>query len=313
MNGSCIPIECESHNVNTLFPKSTRRRIATKVESVTMRGFGGGWNTVDDDVSMRPTYLRNSKNFYRSSSGSQILRFGNEYFTDTAVGANSPIVDMTYFNGRLVNVHENGQITTSTDAGTIALIWSDAIAALLPGAPSGWAAGVTLVTFVPSKNTLIIHNGTDKPLSVSSAFAVTYLQDLASGSNTNTPIGKYGCIAANYHCVAGIAGSPTEIVISSAGAPGTFPGDPPPNDSISIDVAAYAPEGAAEIRGIAGYRSNLIVHLQTITLQVKLGVYDDTSGDHTPQFPDNFPTFGLLGSRCIAKVDNDLFFGGLVD
>jgi hypothetical protein len=99
--------------------------------------------------------------------------------------------------------------------------------------------------------------------------------------------------------------NPTEIIISAKGTSGVFPGDPAPNDAISIDVGAYAPEGAASIRGIAGFRTYLLVFLQNITLQIKLGQYDDT-GIHTPQFPDTLPQFGLLGNRCIVTVENDL-------
>jgi hypothetical protein len=87
-------------------------------------------------------------------------------------------------------------------------------------------------------------------------------------------------------------------------------GDPAPNDSTSIDVGAYAPEGAASIRGIAGFRTYLLVMLQNITLQIKLGEYDD-AGIHIPKFPDTLPQFGLLGNRCIVTVENDLMFCGL--
>ncbi len=295
--------------VNSIFGKMKKPQ-PSKLETTTLRGFAGGWNAVDDEYSMSPKYCKALVNFNRNPSGGQTLRWGTGWFADIKATRNSPIVDLTYFNGRLVLVTESGNILTITDAGAVAEIWNTAIAAALVGAPSAWAAGVTQVSFVPFKNKLIIHNGVDKPVSISSAFAVTYLQDGGTGSNVNVPIGKYGCIAANYHCISGFAASPTEIIISSAGTDGTFPGDPDPNDSISIDVGAYAPEGAASIRGIAGYRTNLIVFLQGITIQVTLGEYNDT-GDHTPKFPDTFPKFGLIGNRTVTVVENDLIFGGL--
>jgi hypothetical protein len=295
-----------------VFSKRIKKTARSQLQTTTFRNFSGGLNTVADDLATELRFAKTLTNFRRNASGSQQLRFGQNLFTDIADTNNSPIVDQTYFNNRIVNVCADGKIVTVTDAGTKAIIWSAAIAALLPGAPGGWSTGLTLITFVPWRDKLIIHNGVDKPLIISSAFAVTYLQDAGTGSNTNVPIGKYGCIAANYHCVAGIAGSPTVIVISAQSTSGTFPGDPAPNDAISIDVGAYAPEGAAEIRGIAGYRSYLMVFLQQITLQVQLGVYDDaTPPNHTPKFPDNIPTFGLVGSRCVVKVDVDLIFAGL--
>lgn len=295
-----------------LFSNKIRKTPQAKLEPTTLRNFAGGLNAVTDDLVTEPRYAKSLINFRRNASGSQQLRFGQNLFTDIKDTNNSPIVDQIYFNNRLVNVCQDGKIVTATDAGTKAIIWSSAIAALLPGHPGGWSTGLTLITFVASRDKLIIHNGVDKPVTIDSTFAVTYLQDLGTGSNTNVPIGKYACIASNYHCVAGIAGSPTVIVISSKSTDGVFPGDAPPNDAISIDVGAYAPEGAAEIRGLAGYRSFLIVMLQQITLIVQLGIYDDaTVPNHTPEFPDNFPKFGLIGSRCIIKVDKDLIFGGL--
>jgi hypothetical protein len=280
------------------------------MESSTIRGFGGGWNALDDDITMGAQYAVTLKNFRRTSSGSQTLRWGNQFFVDIKAVNNSPIVDQIYFNNRIVSVCANGRIVTTTDAAVNALIWSPTIAAALPGAPAGWSTGLTLVTFVPFKDTLIIHNGVDKPVVISSTFAVTYLQDPSNGSNTNVPIGKYGCTVSNYHCIAGISGSPTQIVISSKGTSGVFPLDPAPNDAISIDVGAYAQEGSAEIRGIIGYRTFLIVFLQAVSLQITLGIYD-SSGKHTPDFPDTFPNFGLIGSRCITKIENDFTFAGL--
>lgn len=293
------------------FHKTKKKRPNSKLESTTLRGFGGGWNTIDDDLSMPPKYQVSLVNFHRTSSGSQAVRFGQMFNCDIADINNSPIVDGNYFNGRNVIVCENGRVITVDESGvTKTIIWSPTIAAALPGAPGGWSTTVSHISFVPFKDTLIVHNGVDKPISISSAFVVTYLQDLGTGSNVNVPIGRYGCVAANYHCVSGIPGNKTEIVIGAKGTSGVFPGDPAPNDAISIDVGAYAPEGAASIRGIAGFRTFLIVFLQNITLQIKLGEYSAT-GIHTPRFPDTLPQFGLLGSRCIVTIENDLMFAGL--
>lgn len=326
---------------NSIFPKGLGKQARSKLESTTLEGFGGGWNSVSDDKTMSPKFLKTLKNFHRTPSGSQKLRYGTNFFSDitytysielredggdefredgglelrdtlSIVPPNDVILDMIYFNGRIVTVTTYGYVVTVSDAGRSDVIWAPVIAAALPGAPAFWSSGLELITFVPHKNTLIIHNGVDKPITIDSNFFVTYLQDLGTGSNANTPIGKYGCVASNYNCVAGFPNSPTEVVISSKGTAGTFPLDPAPNDAISIDVGAYAPEGATEIRGIAGYGSFLIVFLQGTFIQIRLGVYnDDTVPVHTPEFSDAFPTFGLIGSRCITKAENDMFFDGI--
>ena len=295
----------------TAFKKRKGARPASRLESTTLRGFGGGWNSIDEDLSMPPKFQVALVNFHRTSSGSQAVRFGSHFNCDIKSVRNSPIVDGYYFNGMNIVVTESGNVLKINETGTsVVEIWNTAIAAALPGAPAAWGPTVTQVTFVPFKNTLVIHNGKDKPIVIDSTFAVKYLQDLGTGSNVNVPIGKYGCVAANYHCVAGIPSNPTEIILSAQGTSGVFPGDPPPNDGISIDVGAYAPEGAAAIRGIAGFRTFLLVFLQNVVIQIKLGKHDE-AGNHVPEFPDTLPQFGLLGSRCIVTIENDILFSGL--
>jgi len=297
--------------MSTTLLKQIKLPKKNKLQAVTFRGFGGGWNTVHDDISMDPRFLVTAKNVVRTASGASRVRFGSQWYADVAGTATGTIIDMEYFNGRLICVMSTGQIVSvDHPIATKTLIWSSAIATLLPGAPSGWTNGVTQVDFVPFRDQLIIHNGVDKPIIISNTFAVTYLQDLGSGSNINTPIGKYGCTVSNYHCVAGITGAPTEIYVSHTGTAGTFPGDAAPNDAINIDVGAYAPEGAIGIRGIAGFRTNLIVFFQSQSLVITLGEFD-ADGNHKPKFPDTLPQFGLLGHRCISKLSHDLVFNGL--
>lgn len=290
--------------------KASQRGGGGGLDDVLLRGFGGGLNLADEDTNMEPKYQTALENFRRTTSGSQVTRYGYGWFADVAGTVTGTIVDLTYFNNRLVVVTTTGQIVTLTDAGGKAKIWDATIAGALPGAPSGWSA-TTQVNFVPWKDQLIIHNGVDRPIIISAAFAVTYLQDLGTGSNVNVPIGKFGCIAANYHCVAGITGSLTTVYISSKGTSGTFPGDPAPNDAISIDVGAYAPSGAPEILGIAGYRTKLIVFFHGQSLIIRLGEYDDaTTPNHVPAFDDEMPQFGLINHRCVTSIENDIVFSG---
>jgi hypothetical protein len=297
--------------MSPLFPKTFHTKTPqSRILDLSLKNFGGGLNSVDDEFSMEPKYLVALKNFRRTPSGAQQVRFGSNWYADVKSVVAGTIMDMCYFNGRIIVVMNSGEIAVLTPPGTVAAGWNAAIAGALPGHPSGWGSAYVAVSFVPFKDTLIIHNGVDKPIVISSLFAFTYLQDLASGSNVNTPIGKYGCVAQNYHCVAGIVNQPTSIYISAVGTSGVFPGDPTPNDSISIDVGAYSPQGAIAVRGLAGYRNFLIIFFQGQALLVQLGNYD-SNGVHKPQFPDTLPKFGLLGHRCIASVEHDLIFSGL--
>ena len=303
----------------SVFPPNMKLANKNKLENITLRGFGGGWNAVETDLQMESTYLVKVRNFKRTPGGTQKMRYGSKWFAFTGSVSPGNIVDMEYFSASIICVLDVGNIVAIDGSGVCTIIWSTAIAAALPGAPPGWSTGLDSIDFVSYKNELIIHNGRDKPVTISRDLVVTYLVDLASGSRVNVPIGKYGCVVSNYHCVAGIdinpstgdpLGSPTVIYISSVGTSGTFPGDLAPNDSITIDVGAFAPQGAIEIRGIAGFRANLLVFFQDQTVIIKLGTYN-AAGIHEPFFPDTMPTFGLLGHRCVAPVENDLLFSGL--
>jgi hypothetical protein len=294
----------------SVLPKNFRARQGSRLENITLRGFGGGWDAVDSDLAMEQRFLVKSRNFRRTSSGSQKVRYGSNWFADLTGLISDDILDLRYFSDSVIAVSKDGQIVALDGSGNKVKIWSAAIAAALPGAPTGWHAGLTNIDFVPYKSQLIIHNGVDKPVTVSRALVVTYLQDLASATNVNTPIGKFGCVVSNYHCVAGIPNASTTVFISAVGTAGTFPGDPAPNDSISVDVGAYAPQGAVDIRGIAGFRNNLIVFFQEQAVVIKLGTYN-AAGVHVPSFPDAMPNFGALGHRCMITVDNDLLFAGM--
>lgn len=319
----------------SIFPKGLTPGKRNRLENITLRGFGGGWNAIETDLQMESTYLVKVRNFKRTPGGTQKLRFGSEFFADlqsvgTTATSRGEILDQIYFAARIVSVTTTGLVFITDGTGASSLIWSPEIAgAMVPPQPA-WFTTQDLISFVPFKRELIIHSGRDKPIVVPDTFVVYYLDDAGnrpvggapgSGGNVNVPIGQYGCVVSNYHCVANInphvpgSEKPTTIYISAVGTDGTFFGDPAPNDAVTIDVGAYAPQGAIEIRGIAGFRSNLLVFFQDQTVIVKLGTYETPPGGttavHKPFFPDTLPTFGLLGHRCIAPVENDLLFAGL--
>lgn len=294
----------------SLFLTKPQKQPKSRLEEITLRGFGGGWNVIDEDTNMEAKYQPELVNFRRTPSGAQKLRWGTKVYANVSPSVTGNIIDMVYFNNRLIVATSTGQIASVDSTGVSTAIWNSTIAAALPGAPGGWVGGPQ-VDWVLWKEKLIVHNGVDKPIIISELYAVKYLQDLATGSNVNVPIGKYGCVASNYHCVAGIPSALNTIYITSKGTEGTFPSDPAPNDAISIDVGAYAPSGAPQILGIAGYRQFLLVFFRGQSLIIKLGVYDgSTPPRHVPEFTDEMPQFGLINHRCIVTVENDLRFSG---
>lgn len=220
------------------------------------------------------------------------------------------IKNIHYLDGNIITVAKVGDVYSVDSDGVDSVIFDDGIAASLAGAPSDWSSGFDHCSFAEIKGSLTIHNGMDKPLEVydnSGTPAVRYLQDLATGSNVNTPIGKYAATVSDYLCVAGIADEAATVYIGAKGTVGTFQGDPIPNDAVSLDLGAYAPEDSKEIRGLSSFRNYLFVHFLSATLQVILGEYDDT-GTHIPRVNDTLQKFGLLSYRANIPVVNDLIF-----
>lgn len=294
----------------SLFLGTPKKQQRSRLEEIVLRGFGGGWNVVDEDTNMDAKYQPELVNFHRTPAGAQHVRFGTRMFSYTWSVCSGDIVDIEYFNNRLIVPTSTGEIASIEASGMPHALWNNTIAAGLPGAPAGWRP-TSQVDFVHWKDQLVIHNGIDKPIIIGPTYVPKYLSDLSTGSNINVPIGKFGCIAANYHCIAGLPAAPTTVYISSKGTAGVFPGDAAPNDSVSIDVGAYAPSGAPEIIGIAGYRQYLIVFFRGQSLIVQLGEYNNaTPPQHVPRFIDEMPQFGLINHRCMATVENDLRFSG---
>lgn len=293
----------------SLFNSKLKIKPARPPKEISIREFSGGLNAIDNDISLSTKYAKELQNLSRAPDKSLSLRYGTRFIDDIKdLVSNGDVIDVHYFQGKLILVADTGEIAAIDIDGNRAVIWNTAIAALLPGAPSGWGTAFDQVTFVEFSQDLIIHNGVDKPLIIDSDVIVDYLQDPGSGSNTNVPIGKYGAAVSDYHCVAGIDDLENTIYVSSKGTSGVFPGDPPINDSISFDVGAKAGSGASGgIRGLSGYRNFLLAFFREVVVVMQLGTYND-AGDHTPVFLDTLPQVGVTGQRIIAPIENDILF-----
>lgn len=295
-----------------VFPKSMPKLRQSKLENISIRSLTGGLTVMESDLGIDFRYQTELNNFKRTPAGSMQVRYGTQWFADInpvlQIPFNAFILDMYNFGNMIVSCTSRGEIVATGTDGVNTSIWNPTIAGPL-GGPWTSSPPLKLVDFVPFKNELIIHNGVDKPVTVSNTFNVRYLHDPANGSNVFVPIGKFGCVVGDYHVIAGVTAAPTSIYVSSKGTGGVFIGAPIPNDGIIIDVGAYAPEGAPEIRGIAGFRNYLIVFFRDQSLIIRLGQYEGAS--HRPEFPDTMPQFGLISHRSFAQVDNDLLFGSL--
>jgi hypothetical protein len=289
----------------------TRRRARSSavMSTTTVRDFSGGLNVVDDDHNLTSKFAVASKNIFRAIDGTLKLRYGTRYFATITGVLTGNIIAMEYFIQRIIVVTDTGQIASIDGTGSVTAIWNNTIASALPGAPSGWSA-CTFVSFEKFKGSLLIFNGIDKPLIVDSDYDVTYLQDLATGSNVNTPRGKYVAVVNEWVVAAGITDEPATIYISSTQTSGTWPGDIAPNDGTTYDVSASVAEGSTEIIGLAEFRGRLLVFFENTVVVVRLGTFTD-AGIHDPQVEDTVPQFGGTSHRAAQNLGDDILFADL--
>lgn len=292
------------------FGKSKFSARPPQYTPATISDFSGGLNVVDNDVTMKTKYATVLTNMERDVDGSMGIRFGTGYKFDVTGTVTGTIVDFTYFRKSLVVVMSTGQIARITEDGTKTKIWDDAIAALLPGAPDGWNVGFSSVSFHEFKGSLLIHNGQDKPLIVDKDFDVEYLNDPATGSNINTPTGKYGTTVGNYAVIAGIASATGDVYISNAGTSGVWVGDADPNDGISMALGAYAPQTTGDIIGLGSFRNTLFVFFEGALVILELGIYDEAV--HTPKVQDTIIENGIINNRTKVATKTDFIFSDML-
>lgn len=286
--------------------KQIRRGTPPRPSEATFDDFSGGLNLVESDLKLNTSYSKVEKNVQLATDGTKSLRWGTKFRFDMAGTINGNLLELEYFRDKLISFTVDGEIGAVDDDGNKEAIWNSAIAAALPGAPSGWSTGLTLIDTTEFKNELVVCNGVDKPLIINKTHDVNYLQDIPTGSNVNTPIGKFCTTVGNYCVIAGVAATPDEIYISAAGTSGTWPGDPAPNDATSINIAAYTAQQGGDIRAVSSFRNFLIVHFATSSVVVALGAYEGAV--HKPAILDTIPEQGVVSHRMISTFETDLVF-----
>lgn len=283
-------------------PRSGRPRPDEK----TLDDFSGGLNLVDDDIAINTSFAIMLNNASRNLDQTMEWRWGTKFKWNWSAVATGVVVDFMYFRDKLIIFTTTGQILTITDAGVMTLIWSSAIAALLPGAPAGWTTGVVTINWTEFRNELVVCNGVDKPILISKTHTVKYLQDLATGSNVNTPIARFTTTVGNFVVFAGVTAVLDTLYVSSSGTSGTWPGDPNPNDSVSINIAAYTAKTGSDLRGLSSFRNYLIVHFASASIMIVLGEY--SAAVHVPRVTDALADQGIISHRMQNVLDKDILF-----
>ena len=289
--------------VSPLPPAFTRRGGAPAVADATLSDFSGGLKYSEEGASLPPKYSVVLDNIVVNHSDKTLsVRYGTKEFATLA----ADIIEMVFFANNLICFHVDGTVSAVDAEGVTTIIWNSTIAAALPGAPAGWSNNLDHIDFTEFRGNLIVVNGVDKPLLIEPSLNTTYLQDIATGSNLFTPVAKFITTSKNFVVMAGIAGS-TELYISSSGTAGTWPGDDPPNNSTTYDVAAATGRGGGEIKAVVEFRSFLLVFMEGFLAVVELNKFDN-DGNHIPELLDTFNDVSLLCHKSIVATDTDVFF-----
>ena len=283
--------------------KKARPRF-NNITDATLRDFSGGLKVVESDVTLKSKYAVVLDNMFTNDDFSQTLRFGTKEFADTGTG--TVILETIFFANSIIACLTNGQIKAINSAGTVVTIWSTAIAAALPGAPAGWGTTATHIDSTEDSGSLIITNNVDKPIIISQGLTVDYLQDLATLTNINTPIGRHIVTVGDF-TVMSFAGNDPEIAISSQNASGTWVGDAPPNNAITKKLGGFVQKGSGAIIGLHSFKNRLLVFFAEAVVIVELGIFD-ALGVHTPNIVDTIYNTGLISHRCFFVTDTDFVY-----
>ena len=259
---------------------------------------------MDNELNMQTKFSRLLKNMLLGEDGSIEVRQGTRLHADVEEHIGT-IVNMKYFNGQLIVVGTNGVVVKVDSSGTVHAIFNDTIAALLPGAPKGWST-TDFVSFAEFNGELIICNGTNKPLLITNGILGTYLNDPATGSNANTPIGRYVLAHDSYLVISGDANNLDRLYISSTDTSGVFVGDPAPNDAVNIDLGSRVPQGSSTVVGLGRFRDKLMVGFANSILIISLGTFDE--GDHIPDVQDAIEEQGTISHRVLSTIGEDMLF-----
>lgn len=290
----------------SMYRRIQRKAPAPTLQSTTVRQFDGGWNVVDSDLNMDPKFAKVLDNIERGADGSLAVRPGTRLFARLADP--SDVVNIYYFNSYIIAVQQNGNVSRIDASGVETPMY-------LPATSTPpWPTGVTEVSFTIFNSDLIICNGRNKPLIIPGNpnspdyMTLQYLQDLATLTNINTPIGKYVIAHAQFLIIAGIPTEPSTIYISSRGTSGTFLGDPAPNNAVAIDLGPRVSLGSSAITGMVAHRDKLLVTFERGILPLNLGVFTGDPEVHAPTDDGFIEEFGCLAHRSLTSVGDDTFF-----
>lgn len=236
----------------------------SKLKTSTARKFSGGLNVVDSELNLNSKFARVLDNMNTGLDGSIGMRQGTKLYCDLDEISDGYLINGKYFAGNNIFVNNVGQVFAVDGAGNSVRIWDAATAAARRFGLQTWGF-TTYAAFEEFGGELIIGNGQDKPLVISSDLIVDYLQDKSTGANINVPVGKIMC-KINRHFVIAVG---SVLHVSDQDTSGTYTGDAGATFAGIFDLRTSVVSGPTDIIGLSPFRQYLLVHFAECTIPVQ--------------------------------------------
>lgn len=287
-------------------PKSAKVSI---LNEATSRKFDGGLNVSDTQLNLSSKYAVVLKNMIVGIDGSLQVSQGTKLFATISGLSAYTIINIEYFYGNIIVMNAVGEVFTVNGQGTVTRIWDSIIAASRRAGLTTWGP-VEHVTFEEFNGELILSDGNNKPLSITSGLTVDYLADAATGSNINVPIGRIMAKFSQHLCIA----NGSMLYVSERNAAGTWPGDVGSQFTNSFDMKTYVVKGDTEIKGLLAFKGFLLVLFQECIVPVQF-VEDVTA---TPKLALSvsaesiIANYGSISSRVMQDIGDGAFSTDIV-
>lgn len=244
---------------------------ANIMQEATSRDFSGGLNVADSELNLNSKYARTLDNLIIGLDGTVEVRQGTRLFTDISNVSDFNIENIWFFFRYVISVNERGEVFATDGTGHTTAIWTQAIAeAKRPGLTIWPEAG--FVTFAEFNGELIIANGADKPLRVTTALDVDYLADLKTGSNQFVPVGSVMAAYSNHFF---IVTDKYILNVSERNAAGTWADDEFTQYTGEFDMRPYCPVGDTEIIGLFPFKGFLLISFREVIVPITLVENDE--------------------------------------
>lgn len=244
------------------------------LKEATSRDFSGGLDVADSELNLSSKFSRVLENLINGIDGSLEIRQGTKLFADIAVLSNYNITNIYFFYRYVIVMNKRGEVFAVDGQGTVIGIWNQIIAANKRAGLLIWPSA-DFVTFLEFNGELIISDGKNKPLVVTTALAIDYLADKGSGSNVNVPIGY---VMEGYSNHVFIAGGYL-LNVSERNASGTWTGDIATQYVGQFDMRSYVTKGDTTILGLHKFKNYLLVMFREITVPITIAEIPAVGGN----------------------------------